>query len=175
MGLTAPLSAGLPESLESSGVQGGLVVHLNCGDGQGTATLLTSDRFVVHGLDTDAADVAKGREFLQGQGIYGNVSLAVFDAKSLPYVDNLVNLVISECKPGVSEQEIMRVLALLGVAMIGDKKVVKPCPPTSTTGRTISRARTITRSPWTRWSARRAGCNGSASRVGRGVTSFYRA
>ena len=128
MTLTANLSAGLPETLKSSGVQGGLVVHLNCGDGRGTAKLLTSDRLVVHGLDTDAANVAKGREFLQGAGVYGKVSLAVFDGKSLPYVDKLVNLVISEGKTGVSEQEIMRVLAPLGVAMIGDKKVVKPWP-----------------------------------------------
>ena len=41
--------------LEASGVKGGLVVHLSCGDGRLTAELRPNDRYQVHGLDRDAA------------------------------------------------------------------------------------------------------------------------
>jgi trans-aconitate methyltransferase len=37
------------------------VVHLGCGDGTLTAQLAGGEQFVVHGLDTDAANVAAAR------------------------------------------------------------------------------------------------------------------
>jgi hypothetical protein len=40
--------------LKASGVQGGLVVHVGCGNGKLTAALRTGDSFIVHGLDADA-------------------------------------------------------------------------------------------------------------------------
>ena len=43
--------------IKQSGVQGGVVVHLGCGDGTLTQQLLVSDRYRVQGLDTDAANV----------------------------------------------------------------------------------------------------------------------
>ncbi|MEE8452941.1 MAG: hypothetical protein V3R99_13530, partial [Thermoguttaceae bacterium] len=59
---------------DATGVQGGLVVHLGCGDGTLTATLRASDRYLVRGLDTDAANVAKTRALLHAKRIYGPVS-----------------------------------------------------------------------------------------------------
>ena len=47
--------------LSDTGIQGGLVVHLGCGDGQLTAALRASDAYLVYGLDTHPANVAKGR------------------------------------------------------------------------------------------------------------------
>ena len=41
--------------LEGSGVRGGVVVPLGCGDGQLTVGLSGGARFLVHGLDTDGA------------------------------------------------------------------------------------------------------------------------
>ena len=38
--------------LVATGVQGGLVVHVGCGDGTRTARFHGSDRTIVHGLDT---------------------------------------------------------------------------------------------------------------------------
>jgi len=46
----------------------------------------------------------------------------------LPYVDNLVNLLIVEKWDAVSVDEVMRVLVPGGVALIGGKKTVKPWP-----------------------------------------------
>mgnify|MGYP001054875620 CR=1 FL=1 len=44
--------------LGMTGVQGGMIVHLGCGDGTLTADLRASDRYLVQGLDTDPARVA---------------------------------------------------------------------------------------------------------------------
>lgn len=83
---------------------------------------------MVHGLDTDAAKVAKAREFLLARNLNGPISTAVFDGAKLPYIDNLVNLVIAE-RPGLlTKQEALRVLAPFGVAWIGGSKIVKPWP-----------------------------------------------
>ena len=56
-----PSDAG-PEILEETGIQGGLGVHLGCGDGRLTATLCANDSYLVHGLDTDIESVRRARE-----------------------------------------------------------------------------------------------------------------
>ena len=45
------------EILDKSGVQGGLIVHLDCGDGRLTTALQASDRIMVHGFDRDRDQV----------------------------------------------------------------------------------------------------------------------
>jgi len=57
--------------------QGGVIVHLGCGDGSLTVALRTNDRFLVHGLDTNSAGVQRARENLLRAGDYGNVSVPV--------------------------------------------------------------------------------------------------
>ena len=80
--------------LAVSGIKGGLVVHLGCGDGRLTAELKAGDRYLVHGLDADAENVAAARNYLSEAGHYRQVSVAKFDGKRLPYADNLVNIVV---------------------------------------------------------------------------------
>jgi outer membrane protein assembly factor BamB len=46
----------------------------------------------------------------------------------LPYAENLVNLLIADDLGGVGMDEVMRVLAPKGVALVGGKKTVKPRP-----------------------------------------------
>jgi len=126
--------------LAATGVKGGLIVHLGCGDpstgsgqaGKLTATLRANDSYLVHGLDADAANVAAAREHIRSLGLYGPVSADTFDGKHLPYTDNLVNLVVAEDLGAVPMTEIMRVLAPNGVAYIKQggawSKTVKPRP-----------------------------------------------
>ncbi|NQT39694.1 MAG: PQQ-binding-like beta-propeller repeat protein, partial [Planctomycetes bacterium] len=114
--------------LGSSGVSGGLVVHLGCGDGRLTAALRKNDRYLVHGLDTDAETIAEAREYIQSLGIHGKVSVDTFDGVHLPYADNLVNLIVADDPHRVSTDEMMRVLVPLGVAYIDGKRTVKPWP-----------------------------------------------
>jgi len=114
--------------LAESRVKGGLIVHIGCGDGRLTAALRASPRFLVHGLDADPANVQKARAHIQKLGLYGPVSIDLLDPKRLPYVDNLVNLVVAEPSAGVAPAEIRRVLVPGGVAIIGGDARVKPRP-----------------------------------------------
>ncbi len=118
--------------LEPTGVTGGLIVHLGCGDGRLTAALGADDKYLVEGLDTDVQDVQAAREHLKSLGLYGRVSVNTFDGRHLPYVDNLVNLVVAEDLGNVSMDEVMRVLAPLGTAHVRQGQTwtttVKPWP-----------------------------------------------
>ncbi|MFH1739381.1 MAG: PQQ-binding-like beta-propeller repeat protein, partial [bacterium] len=118
--------------LEDAGVKGGLIVHLGCGDGKLTAALRVNDSFFVHGLDADAANVEQARAHIQSLGIYGPVSAEQWTNDYLPYTDNLVNLLVSEDLGAIPMDEVMRVLAPLGVAYIKREgkwtKSVKPWP-----------------------------------------------
>ena len=119
--------------LSDAGVQGGLVVHLDCGDGRLTAAIGADDRYLVHGLDADPNNVRAAREHVRSLGLYGRVSIDLHEGGRLPYADNLVNLAIVDDASPVPQAEIMRVLAPLGVALVktengGYAKTVKPWP-----------------------------------------------
>lgn len=120
------------QMLESSGVKGGLVVHLGCGDGRLTAALRANDAYLVHGLDADARNVAEARNYIQSLGLYGKVSVEQWSGGRLPYIANLVNLLVSEKPMEVPMTEVLRVLVPDGVAYVKDDgkwvKTVKPRP-----------------------------------------------
>ena len=64
-----------------------------------------------------------------------------FHGGLLPYIDNLVNLIIADDTFGISDEEFLRVLAPRGVALVksGDKirRIEKLSPATSMSGPTI--------------------------------------
>ena len=112
------LSQSAKQILDITDVKGGLVVHLGCGDGKLTAELRANERFVVHGLDTNAQQVKAAREFLRRQGVLGPVGVNRFDGKTLPYADHLIRLLVAEEMYQVPDREIIRVLAPSGIAYI---------------------------------------------------------
>ncbi|MEE8450577.1 MAG: PQQ-binding-like beta-propeller repeat protein [Thermoguttaceae bacterium] len=114
--------------LDASGVQGGLVVHLGCGDGEETAPLRVNEAYLVQGLDVDAANVQAARKNLLASGQYGPISVDRFDGRHLPYADDLVNAILSPGPTDVPVDEILRALVPGGVAMIDGRKLVKPWP-----------------------------------------------
>ncbi len=115
--------------LDALGVQGGLVVHVGCEDGSETARWRANERYVVQGLSRDVACVEKARQDIRSLGMYGDVTVARYDGKHLPYTDNLVNLlVVTDKGCDVSDAEIMRVLAPRGAALVNGRKVVKSWP-----------------------------------------------
>ncbi|NOZ19866.1 MAG: PQQ-binding-like beta-propeller repeat protein [Planctomycetes bacterium] len=121
--------------LDTAGVKGGLIVHVGCGDGRLTAALRVSNRYIVHGLDTDAANIAKAREHIRSLGIYGPVRVDCWEGKRLPFIDNLVNLIVASGECPVTDEELMRVLAPNGVALflnrklqLKNRKLLKPRP-----------------------------------------------
>jgi len=136
------------EIVEAAGVTGGLVVHVGCGDGRLTAELRAGDGYLVQGLDTDPARVNKARQHIHSLGVYGKVTADAFDGTRLPYTDGLVNLLVVSDAYELSQDEMLRVLAPGGVALISGTggrgsgvraekieiagntwtKIVKPCP-----------------------------------------------
>ncbi len=124
----AVFAADVAKILTETGIKGGIIVHIGCDDPGLLAKLRVGKACVVHGLDTDAAKVARTRTFLSARKLHGPVSASVFSGTKLPYINNLVNLVIADELGSLTRQEILRVLAPLGVAWIGGQKLVKPWP-----------------------------------------------
>lgn len=122
------------EILQATGVQGGVIVNLGCREGELTADLRADERYIVHGLDTDPERVRVARSRIREAGKYGPVSVDRLAGSSLPYADNLVNLVVSDTPSAVPEAEILRVLVPGGVAYLqeGDtwRNLHKPRPDT---------------------------------------------
>jgi len=111
-------------------------VVVGCDDPELLTALRADDSLVVHALDADAGKVAKARDFIRSKGLYGPVSADGFDGKQLPYIDNLVNLLIaSSGKCRVSREELERVLVPGGVLLanpqsaIPNPKSIRPVPP----------------------------------------------
>ena len=118
--------------LDSTGVKGGLIVCVGCGDADLSIALGAGSACLVQALDTDEAKVSVARERIKSKGAYGRVSADRWDGRRLPYADNLVNLLVVSAEASVPEAESLRVLVPRGVALIegpeGRRKVVKPWP-----------------------------------------------
>lgn len=122
------------EILNATQTTGGFVVHLGCGDGTLTSALRVNERYQVHGLDRDARRVATARKRVAESGEYGAVTFDQLRSSALPYIDNLVNLVVADDLDGVSMEEVLRVLTPNGTAYIqqdGEWKIVKKPRPDS--------------------------------------------
>ncbi len=74
------------EILKESGVSGGLVVHLGCGDGSDIIKLRINERFIVQGLDTTYEKVQEARKNIQSQNKYGNITVLEYDGKKIGLV-----------------------------------------------------------------------------------------
>ena len=119
--------------LEEAGVQGGLVVHLGVNNGKLTAALHAGRSYVVHGLSRNKGIVDKARVYIKNQGMYGKVSVEHWKGSQLPYISDMVDLVVSTGQPEVSMDEIMRVLSPGGIVYIkdeGEKEIRKKQRPT---------------------------------------------
>ena len=101
--------------IDASGVKGGLIVHLNCGDGTLTNALKVNASYLVQGLDASKGNVDKSRKYIMSKGNYGPVSADRITGNQLPYIDNFVNLIVADDPGKISKEEIMRVLIPEGV------------------------------------------------------------
>jgi outer membrane protein assembly factor BamB len=113
------------DAVKHSGVKGGIIVHVGCGDGRETSALLLNSSLLVHGLDTSNDNVARARTYLRSKNLYGPVSVAQFDGSTLPYGDNMVNLIVADDLGDVPERDAMRVLVPLGILLSDGKRKVK--------------------------------------------------
>jgi len=115
--------------IEQSGVKGGLVVHVGSSDASLTTGLRPNASYQVQALTRDPATLATLRTGIGAA--YGEVSADLLTTPHLPYIENLVNLLVVE-DTQISRAEIDRVLVPNGVALIKSgttwEKVVKPRP-----------------------------------------------
>jgi len=120
----------MKDLVSASGIKGGVVVHIGCGEGEATAELYSGDEWLVYGLDTNAAAVAEARRHLASKEIYGAVSAEVYDGENLPFGDNIVNhVVVSSVGCRVSREELLRVLVPGGVLVTADGKQTSKSRP----------------------------------------------
>jgi outer membrane protein assembly factor BamB len=107
--------------LEKAGAAGGLVVVAGCERPALLAGLRRSDAFTVVGLGTEPPEIGKARSYLQARGLCGPVTVVRWDGKTLPFTQNLVNVLVlpAGSAGAVAEEERMRVLRPGGVVLEG--------------------------------------------------------
>jgi outer membrane protein assembly factor BamB len=118
--------------IAQAGISGGFFVHLGATDTELTVALRQNDGTQVQGLLKDPIEVGAARKRIQALGDYGNVAVSTFSGFDLPYIDNLVNLIVADDLGDVPMEEVLRVLVPNGVAMVKVDgqwtKTVKPRP-----------------------------------------------
>ncbi len=118
--------------LEESGISAGFFVHHGANDGELANALKRNNATQVHGLFKESSALDAARKQLVAQGINGEISFDLQSGSQLPYVDNLVNLFVSDDLGDVALDEVLRVLVPNGAAMIKEdgqwRKTVKPRP-----------------------------------------------
>ncbi len=108
-----------PEIITNTmGIEGGLIVHAGCEDSTFATSLGSDDSFVVQGLTESDEAGEKAKKQVKSTGHYGNVSIALFDGKNLPYVESMVNLLVISDSAKLSNDEIMRVLVPEGQVLL---------------------------------------------------------
>jgi outer membrane protein assembly factor BamB len=113
-------------------VEGGLVVCIGGKALDSVAADWEKPGCIFHCLVTSEAELSGLRERIQAAGCYGKVCAARFEGEHLPYINNLVNLiVVQDAQCSVSAQEIDRVLAPYGKAIgpQGAACIPKPASP----------------------------------------------
>ena len=110
---------GAPESatglVEASGIKGGLVVVIGCDDPTLLANLRGAGPYLVQCLDGDPGEVAAARKHLREKKLYGSITVSRLQGTQLPYVDDLVNLIVVAGDTEVPAGEMIRALAPKGV------------------------------------------------------------
>ena len=113
--------------------EGGLVVCIGSDALQSVADDWERPGCVFHCLETSEARVASLRKEIRAAGCYGKVSVARFDGERLPYINNLVNMiVIRDTRFKIQDEEVKRVLAPYGKAIAPGGSSCIPQPASRT-------------------------------------------
>ena len=112
--------------VETSGVQGGLAVVVDGNDSRLLNGLGAHGRFLVQALHSDPNAVERLRSLTEP----GMAAVDRWNGERLPLAEGIVNLLVVENGRRVAREEILRVLAPGGVALLMDEggKITKPRP-----------------------------------------------
>lgn len=111
------------EVVNQATVPAGLCVHIGCGSDELpalTADLAASGAFLVHGLALDDNALARVRQAIGDKKMEGRALVERIELKQLPYLSDMVNLLVVESpgeliKLGIAEAELLRVVTPNGV------------------------------------------------------------
>ncbi|MBM4039130.1 MAG: hypothetical protein FJ290_11520 [Planctomycetes bacterium] len=131
--------AAAKEIVQAAGVKAGLAFHLGCGrtEAPGLTAAFAEQGLVVHGLALDNAAADRARKAIEAKGLAGRAMVEHLKVNTLPYLNDLANLVVVEdaaalLAAGIARVEMLRVLAPGGALCVleGGKwtKTVKPRP-----------------------------------------------
>ena len=112
------LASTIRQSAVLSDIHGGLIVDVRCGQGELITALGDDGSYVVQGLGADPANVEKARSRIRSLGLGGRVSARELSGWRLPYVDNLVNVLVCDDPGQVPMAEMMRVLRPGGIVIL---------------------------------------------------------
>jgi len=118
-------------AVDTDGCPGGIAVVIGESPAETAAALADKGEFTVQCLCPTVASRDAARAALRARGAYGRVSAKLWTGGVLPYVDNLVNVVVVLAGASCDEAELLRVLVPGGRACRGaaaDNVVTKPWP-----------------------------------------------
>lgn len=110
----APQDAPLDDALRAC--PAGVCVVLGAGDGSAVLRAAEGGRRLVHVLEADDATLRSARALLESKGLAGIAVVESWTAATLPYPENVVNLLVAAAPP--ADAELLRVLAPGGAALI---------------------------------------------------------
>lgn len=118
--------------LQDETLRPGLCVVVGCGNAEALVDSQLNGKYVVQGVCADKNKAGAIREELVAKGVYGKISVTQVVGNRLPYVDNLVNVIVVVNQGKISREETMRVVAPYGTALFKQngtwKKVTKTYP-----------------------------------------------
>ena len=117
---------------EAARLNGGIIVTLDTGDATQLKNLAAKPSLQVQALVAQDEAIVSLRKTLHEEGRYGQISVNPHNGSDLPYIDNVVNLVICDEGTTIPRDEILRVLTPRGVLYVksgtGYERIVKPVP-----------------------------------------------
>ncbi len=123
--------------LEMHGNRGGFAVYVGQEAERIVSGLSRKENYSVHALCTDENGVGGARALLKKAGLYGRSSAEYWPGGELPYIENLVSLLILDKEDLVDREEILRVLSPNGLALVRNgeewKEIRKPANPETDT------------------------------------------
>ena len=103
--------------LEQTAITKGYCLILGCEDGRLASVIGANSQLNIICLDTDVHKIAKLRNLLDEQGLYGRVTVKQWDGRELPFTQNLFNLIIAadgSMLSALSLNDVVRVLRPYG-------------------------------------------------------------
>ena len=128
---TTPAAPPIDHVVRQTEPQRGILVHLG-GDASRSLRLAGGERFVVQSLVDSDAKRDRFRKIIGDHARYGDVSVNRFHGTTLPFADNLINVLVVDDALGVSREEMLRVIRPLGSLWIASddqwQRFDKPWP-----------------------------------------------